>query len=378
MFKTLFIGCNRRYINPHTELLLPLLAGVGDLVCFGPGFVDEGTLSKGVSAFSDKHGPFDFVVTDSFVLEGRQLLKRKHPFHGSYINFEPGQYCEFVAEAESYFTETAIPKLFYQNLDLYHVQVDLIELLERSGSYVLGWGEEFQGPVADITSPVDDFARLANDNYYNFTRRNRQRFISLPFFVAESEVTYGSLDGRPRKLAIPGTGYADRKAAKRALRAETVLGQAVKKLIRLYLAMRRSSWTRTQMMLCRHQFACQIEDAKVCYVTGSCIRYLVRKYFEVPAKGCLLACAPANGLRAAGFRSGENCLVVDLNELVDYMDHGFAEDRAQEIAHRGRHLILEEHTLSRRIEQLREALRAIQAGTFKGSRWVDGKFEVLH
>jgi len=355
------------------------LGSIGDVVCYGPGFSDERTLSLGIQQFVNEQPSFDFVVTDSFVLDWRSIVKRENPFAFAYINFHSDQYPAFAADAESFFSTSEAPKLFWQNMDPYNVSTELIELLERSKTYVVGWGSEFHTPVVDISSPADNWRRDANDNYYIFASKNAHRFISLPFFVAENEIAFSNLQDRPIVVHVPGAGYSERRGARRSLGVDFPLSDFAKRLREYYQAKRPISWTRKDILMTRFNFTTRLEDARVCYVTGSSLNLLVRKYFEVPAKGCVMACTQANGLQDVGFRSGDNCVILpspeELRKYLNQLDSRW--DIAQEIADRGRQLILRKHTLGRRVEQLKSALAAIQAENFSGSRWESGEFRVL-
>lgn len=377
--RILLLACNRRYQNAHTELLPPLFAGVGDLVCFGPGFVDAATLAKGISAFVSGQARFDFIVTDHFVLmwHGNVVAEGGPPFIGSYINFEPKEHVEFAAEAAEFFFKCDITKVFFENMDLYKVPHELTEALKKCGAYVLGWGREFQTSVSSLKLQGREVPKCASDNYYQFTCDNAERSISLPFFVPGSDVSFAPLSRRPRRVTVPGTNYPERTEAIRRLRLQSIRDIVVRKLLSRWWRRQTVSWSRLDLALYRHRFMWHLEDSQICYVTGGCLRYFVRKCVEVPAKGCLMVCEEPIGFTEAGFVSGENCLVLSIDELVDYVTKRFAIDEAQRLASRGRNLILRQHTLERRVQQLSQALTAIQDGTFKGSRWVKGSFEVL-
>ena len=66
--RILYVSPKLRYSNPTSELLPVLLNQVGQLECFGPGFVSEEQLSDGLEKFVDKRGPFDFAVSNELVI----------------------------------------------------------------------------------------------------------------------------------------------------------------------------------------------------------------------------------------------------------------------------------------------------------------------
>jgi len=107
----------------------------------------------------------------------------------------------------------------------------------------------------------------------------------------------------------------------------------------------------------------------------------IRKFFEIPALGTVLLCTPCAGLEDLGFVDRESVVVAAPDEVVDavqWLDK--APDKAQAIADRGRTLTSRRHSLTARARQLTECLAAIDAGTFRGSRWRRGDFcvETVH
>jgi hypothetical protein len=378
IMRILFLGCNRRYVNRHTELLLPLLAGVGKLTCFGPGFVSVEVLKQGIGAFVGRHAHFEVVVSDSFVLEWEKVSAREKPFAASYITFDPALYRGFAEAAAEFYDRWTGAKIFYQNLDLYNAEDRLLERLKGDRHYILGWGIELQGRVSEMDQPVDRFALGATDKYREFTEANSHRFISMPFFVGESEFSFRPLVGRPTRMSVPGADYVERVEARRQLGLEGIRWTLMRRSLNWVRRDRSAFWTAERLIGAQTRFDQQLEDSISCYVTGSCLKYLVRKYFEVPAKGSLMFCRDANGLEAVGFRHTVNCVVCPPAEIPARLERMIADGSAQEITDRGRATVFSKHCLRARTEQLKNTLAVIRSGEFRGSRWEGGEYKILN
>jgi len=49
--RAVYVGINYRYLNPTPSHIAPMLARVFDMRFYGPGFVSETTLARGLEAF---------------------------------------------------------------------------------------------------------------------------------------------------------------------------------------------------------------------------------------------------------------------------------------------------------------------------------------
>ena len=127
--------------------------------------------------------------------------------------------------------------------------------------------------------------------------------------------------------------------------------------------------------LLRWGFRRALRQARYAFTCGSILRWPIRKFFEIPAQGCVLVCQPAEGFADLGFVDGVNALSASPSNLPDVQSMLDADpNRAQQIADAGRALILEKHEVSARARQIGTALKLITEGRFAGSRWLDGEF----
>ena len=62
--KILALDANVTYMNPTRNLMPVLLAQLGDVRFYGPGYVSSSELKLGLKEFILKHGPFDCCNCD--------------------------------------------------------------------------------------------------------------------------------------------------------------------------------------------------------------------------------------------------------------------------------------------------------------------------
>ena len=107
------------------------------------------------------------------------------------------------------------------------------------------------------------------------------------------------------------------------------------------------------------------------------MKYIIRKYLEIPAKGTLLVCKPCKGFEALGFEHDKNCIVVNPKNILEDLNYYFDEtDKCQKMAIMGQKLVWEKHSFHARSKQIKNSLIKIIDGSFKGSYWEKGEFKL--
>jgi spore maturation protein CgeB len=127
----------------------------------------------------------------------------------------------------------------------------------------------------------------------------------------------------------------------------------------------------------QHAFRRSLTTARYGYTCGSVARMAIRKYFEIPAAGCVLIADRCEGFEALGFRDRENAVAAAGDDVVEV--HRWLSslpDQGQAIAEAGRRHIREQHTVEARSRQLSAALDAILEERYAGSRWIGGRFHL--
>lgn len=96
-------------------------------------------------------------------------------------------------------------------------------------------------------------------------------------------------------------------------------------------------------------YARTLSASKVSLTCGTMAKEVVRKHFEIPGSGACLVAEEAEALRQAGFVHMENCVFASRADIVDVLDHLFANpDELARITARGHELVHARHTLRHR------------------------------
>jgi hypothetical protein len=372
--KILYLGFNRDYINPVTPLFINVLKNIGDLHLIGPGFSESTQLDYDLIMNLDLNS-FDFVITDSFVIQYQEIIIRKYPLTNSYMyGTSLDEYSKFAQLFNKKLFDYRGKKAIYFNLDYYNLSSDFLSKIYISGFYIIGWGSEFFNPINSLKV---DFKK-ANDNWFKFTTNYPDRIISFPMFVDKSEFRFHPLDRRKYNITLPGTGYSEREKIKVDLK-QTLKNlsnfEIQRKIWNLFYSLGSNQPSSLFLTLRRITFQKSIEDSKVSITTGSTLKYPVRKYFEIPSKRTVLLCDPCIGLRELGFIKNQHYL--DLNECsIRDVSHLVINslDELYSIASTAQDLVYNFHTTDARSYQLKASFSEILVDKFKKSMWRDGNF----
>ena len=124
-------------------------------------------------------------------------------------------------------------------------------------------------------------------------------------------------------------------------------------------------------------FFSNLIDARFVYTARGGFGIAVRKFFEIPAAGAVMICAPPLGFRQLGFQDGLHYVHSEPEHLPGILRALEADpDRSQSIARNGQRLVLARHSLHARSEQFAACLSALVQGAYLGSSWVNGEYEV--
>lgn len=387
----LFIGLNIRYLSATSSLWISVLGKIFNVHCYGPGFVDSKTLSSGVEKYVDSLGGVDFIFAthyhcfdmrseriNRFVTnytarfsEGTVVTPIFMDDTKSFLRRNKSRVCCFLNEVDPHVTEKS-------NLD---------ECLRHAAYFVL-WGKGFLNAKRDM-------AAVANEPYIktklakgfklgsldDFVEANSKNIINLGHFVSDNEFYWGTLATRKYDVSVPGNGYFRRQkfmdkinnllsnihTAKLQYRFIYKIAQ------RLFLKPYANFY---MVHLYNLAFQRVLSQSKICVTDGGANNYPVRKFFEIPAAGALMVCWPAEGLELMGFKHKINCFLVnDDDDALQISQEVLRNPNDYEhIAAAGRDLVLMNHSTTARAVQLGEAIRRIQAGSFNGSTWQDGRF----
>lgn len=390
--RVLLIGINQRYINPTNSLLPAVLAKFSDIYLYGPGFVDDLTLAKGVERYIDSVGGVDVIFTLSQCCSGFTAARVNRFLRRYTVLLNGGEVSsKFLADVSEFCRKNQKRVVcFLTDMDPHAVPQDTLDnLLDRAG-YFVGWGKGFVDSLADSEA-------VGNENYLqkklkrsftlglfdNFVDNYWTQIINIGHFVADNEFYWGTLVNRKYDVAVPGSRYARRQGVLNTLkRVDGIRLARLRYRYAFQIAERLSlnPYARFYpVQLYNIAFQRTMSRTKICVTDGGGNNYPVRKFFEIPASGALMVCWPSVGLESLGFRDGVNCLFVQNATDVIEAAKSVVEDvgKFDKIAAAGRDLVFREHSTSARGIQLFEAIQRIEAGTFKGSTWREGQFECL-
>lgn len=386
--RALYLSFNAKFMDPTREHLLKVLDQATDLRVHGPGYVSDEELDLGVRHLVDNEGPFDFVITDEYVL---QTFDTANLGSIRFVNhacaFDPHLLIKAIEWREFLTVYGGKRIITLMQSDYYNFPKIQIERLESLADFYVCWGAEFvmsREALAESAIPSTGVNRQIfetwNDNFRDFAIRNAGKIMSCPHFVASDEQGGAQLAGRPYPWAVLGADYNSRVEVRKSLDSAK-LGRSGKWLpiafslgSRLNFNVYNKYWT---IRFFHNEFRRALRNAKYAFTCGSILRWPIRKYFEVPINGAVLVCEPPAGYGALGFEDRYNSVICEAKDILDADDWLQADPgRAQEIADRGRRLVLERHSVEARARQLKQSLNRIKRGKFSGSRWHKGSFEL--
>jgi hypothetical protein len=380
--RILFVDMNVRFASPTRELLPAALFRIGTVDAFGPGYVDEEMLRRGLHAYLDRH-PADIVVVTEripfaqFALrawgERASLLRR-------FLIFDwPEAHLNYLGDICRDLSRLSLPKAItlFEN-DFYAMDQQRFLLAEANYDYFIGYGDQFIRPREELERFVSEkFAGRAHDHGADFFQRNSARTACLLHFVGDNEFCWRPLAERRNDWIVPGVLYSRRERALSELKLRNPgSGRSIVARL-LMMHSLPNSFREAGLRLYRRTFAQAIARSRFAYTCGSGLNYPLRKYFEIPALGAVLVAAKCSGFDELGFQDGHNAVVCEPEFLREAAQH-LASDlqRAQRIASSGRQLIARQHSVSARSEQLRRTLLAMADRSFAGGRWSSGEYQV--
>jgi len=255
---------------------------------------------------------------------------------------------------------------------------DFSSYLSQYGKDGIVIGCRFKVPEQDDTFDVDNHA--VHDNAR--VAGNCDAIIEAPHCIAAHEFCSMQTD-RPWKIAIPGITYKRRAIAHATL--DTALRLFGPPFMPVYgvlkatgLILKATGWAQPQFMayyFANYYHRKILSMTKILYTDGSMVDYAVRKFFEIPAAGCLLLCTPFNGMSDLGFKDGVThieCAPEDVGKLVRTIDVNTSKIR--DIIKNGQDLVRQKHSSDARARQLAEAMRRVASGTLKSAHWYEGEY----
>ncbi len=382
----LFLDVNCTHIQPTRALYYPALRAEHEVVGFGPGLVDDEKLFKGVQAFIDANGPFDGIIASPLIfLYGVAPYTPDMHFYTKYMaTFASKAAMAYIPQLLEQLKAAKLPRIgLIWETDLYDMRQQHIDQLQATNDFYIGFGPDLWKPKSEmIDLDRERFGHIASDDYWHFVRDKAEIYCSVPpHIMAENEFFFGPLSQRKLDWSVIGMNYVARQDAAKKLREMGVSLTENAVVARTYGRLKRFGIIPHELqfmqVLLNHNFRYRLGDSRFSFTCGLPWDMQIRKFFEIPAAGCVLVCKPCTSFENIGFMHGENAFKAtpkDLPELHDYLTTN--PDIAQKIATKGQDMVFANHSIRARGQHLGAALRAIAQGCFKGAKFVDGQFEI--
>lgn len=377
--RCLLLDNNVTYVNPTRRLFVEALKRAFDLTIFGPGYVSTDVLEAGPETFVEREGPFHVVIaTEQMLLP--HYYSKEHLLSGVWRYHAYRHATEWMTSKAPFdFLRSfdGIRIVSFLQTDFYSVKPPVIDLVEEADAFVIGAGHEFLlEPGEELGA---DGLSESRGLWRSYTTRRSDRVVSLTHMVDASEVSHAPLATRRYDASAPGAHYELRLLAQESLRrgvADLRLPSEVwaRNVLRLrnYL---RLDGRYLGIKFLNAYFLNILTNSRVVFTSPGRLGFAIRKYFEIPAAGALLACAPCKAFAALGFSDGANATVHGADELADLArDVKKRPDDFQGIADAGRKLVEEQHSVAARAKQIHSAVEAMLNRRFRGSEWKNGQF----
>ena len=374
-------------MNPMRSLLPFYISKTRDeVIFFGPGYSTKQEIESGLGYFIERHGPFDLEIRTVQSLPPEIIDGIASNFDKNRLTFFKKSFCfQFdLSCLKNFWTglgqeESTTEKkvMLLHNYDFQAMNSAFKGYLVDNFNLIVGLSEDFWDS--------HKYESLSISNQYRHTSAwteilatAGEKVLGLPNFVAAHEFDFNALENRAHDWSIVGTSYNNRQVAKRVLSkhaADFISGRTLSYysiMMKRRLGLRPLS-SRKNLDLFNREFQLTLSASKFSYTCGSDLRMPIRKFFEIPAAGCVLVATPCNGFKELGFAGGVNSIVCEPTELGEV--HTFLKKNpttAQQIAKRGQHLVLNKHTITTRAEQLWHALRLLCNDRYFGSYWDNG------
>ncbi len=384
--RILFIGINRKYVNPITDIILSSISYLSYIDNFGPGFVTEKELNLGIEKWIEKKGGYDLYITDTMIFESNSLINKKYLFENEAINFKKKLYYKHSNKLRSFFLNLNSTKILIANFDYYIVSKKQIDIIINDSNLLVISNVDFNTSYSvkktnklgnELIDNILNEYPDRNSNWHNLITNYKNKIISLPNAVYSNKINYTPIEYRRNRYTVPGFPYTERVRARKLYNLKEKLNHHYieflffkEKISRKLYFPRPFNWDVIQS----DRLFNRIKNSKMCFTSGAVTRTPIAKYFEIPAGGSVLICQKFAGFKHFGFADGINCFVAENFKDIKYILKNYDSVKYQKIANNGRNLIKDFHSDYARMNQINLVLQRINKNNFNGSYWENGKY----
>ncbi len=294
----------------------------------------------------------------------------------------------FFAEVSDRLWSADARRVFMSNFDLHDLRLPALLEKMRGKVHAISWMFEKRPRTPDEVPPQYRDRWLTDEHdplkTWNLIREVIPVRIELPFSIAPGE--FAGAPGHPLwDACVPGTTYATRVIATRAIREEGLSCAPARLVGRLLhastLALGKVAPAEPASLATIKTYHIAqrllVRSSRTVFVCGSGVAFATRKFFEVPALRLPVIAYPCVGFEDYGFADGVNVIATsaeDAGKNAKWLHDN--PNEAGRIAMAGQNLIAQSHSLATRVGQFAECMRRVDNSSLRCAEFKAGKFEI--
>jgi hypothetical protein len=358
----------QRYANPARRVFYDALRREPGVVFAGP---EQPNASASIRALDRKFGPFDAILAELWAMWPRDEMGQLYAPHMPLDLFDLNTP---VIGAAMQLDLHNLP----ESLFVHTTRCAAILTLVASPQSMDNW------PPARLWR--EPWARVGDPYTLKNAHRFDDRWVMLPHAVGHEEFAWRDYRRRRYDVSVLGVGYNFRNISRVRLAARPDIGaEFLDDPLQRALARAVVTWPALSarlglMRAYNERFVRALRDSRVSITCEGSANYPIRKFFEIPAAGALLAARFFDFAGDLGFVDRENCLWLDEGDphaAVAAVEFARSDASAAErMARAGQAMVRDLHNADRRVGQLGALVDAVARGRFRTSHWSQGRFVV--
>jgi hypothetical protein len=366
MVRILLLSSPFPFVNPTWELLVQQLVRDGVAIVFGP---RTRRPCKSLVAVAKAFGPFDVVLAEPWFF-----------FKSDSI---PEQYCPIDIH------EIDIPVIVsLMQYDLHNLSRKFLDVIKSHAACAISAASshDFFYAPSELDFKNERWLNPASDSLVSDEALD-PRFVLMPHCIAPYEFRNGNVR-KTADLIIPGVGYYFRRVARERIADRAGISLATERDFLQKVLSRSAFWfpfgnklwkinRPIGISLYQQRFRNAIARARVGVTCDASINYPIRKFFEIPALGTVLAAKFFDKPERLGFVPGENCYALQedrLDDLVEIVRLAQSDSaKTKRIRNAGQEMVHELHSVAVRSMQLRDLCAGIASKRLRTIVWQGGK-----
>lgn len=377
MIKILYFSINNKNTNPSYNLYKNIFHKNFDCllidVCnFLPSKFNS-QIKKKIIKFSS-----DIILIDYQLLD----YKENKEF---IVGFNELAYSNCLKFLNSYLRLNKLPLVVFCDQDFYKVTMSSIKNLSFYNCYLISPDYKFFPEKKKINPKEEIYYNKLTDHWRTYVKKKYRKIISCPHIIANNEFYKFNTKKKNIDVSILGAQYFYRRNAKKILieaginvktfRPFTKLCTILLKLLRKNIFI----YFRKIIILYYNNFFFNVlQKSNISITCGGVHKYIVRKYLEISAHGCLPVVRKCQNYKNFGFKDNKNIVFADEDDLVKKVSFFLKKKKlSAKIVKSSQKFLFENHSETARTKQLKRCFALIIKKQFKGSMWLNGKFKLL-